>query len=473
MPKTFLLTAKEIKRKIVNYENKIVISLLFFFFVFYCYLGTLPKHGDFWGIIAPGNPFLTGSIVYYNPLVGIFFRVWIKIGSIFLPLNLNTWVMYHPGSFSEPHIIQNWCIIPFLLMLLFWVIISYVTLKNKWLTFICFGTFSFVSIIIMGQVDIWDAFWIYVAMILALKSLESEDNLKYIFSSVFALGLSMQLKPFGGLIFPVFFVFFLVVLQKKPYAQWIKYTLLFYATLEFIFISFAASIIWPQFTSSPSGEAIWLFNFQLTSLFQNQGYHIILIWLFGYILILYDLWVNFQSNGKNYLNKFFIFYIFAVIAWFFITVYTLPQWWMLLVPPLLLLLDNFEQKFNYVFYVIISILFLFFTLQWGPMTSILWFYIPVIDVTPLFVSIVVTLISAILFIWIFELRKSLFINLNEEHLPIKYNGVLIKITPILTAILIIFLFLFILICGQTFLPQYLGTYYPKFFFDVRPGSTYF
>jgi hypothetical protein len=298
---TFLLTICRIKEKMVESENKIVISLLFLFFVFFCYLGTFPKHNDFWVIIAPANPLLLGSQVNFNPLMGSFFEIWAKIGSIFHFFNLNaSELMWVPGIF------QTWCMIPFLLILLFFVVISYFTLKNKWLTFICFGTFSFISIIIMGQVDIWGAFWIYVAIILALKSLETEDNLKYIFSSVFALGLSMQLKPFGGLIFPVFFVFFWILLQKKPYAQFIKCNILFLATLEFIFISFLSWIIWPLYRSPPSGEAMWVFNLQLAPV-QLPPNHIILIWLFGYILILYDLWANSQAGDIKHLNKLFIF----------------------------------------------------------------------------------------------------------------------------------------------------------------------
>lgn len=437
-PNAFLFIARYTKKNIVKYENKILISLLFFFFAFFCYLGTLPKHNDFWGIIYAGNPFASASIIYYNPLIGIFFGLWIKIGSIFLSMDLYAWTMS-----IYPEIIQYWCIIPFLLMLLFFVVISYITLKNKWLTFICFGTFSFISIIIMGQVDIWGTFWIYLAIVLALKALETEDNLKYIFLSVLALGLSMQLKPFGGLLFPIFLIFFLILLQKKPYTQIIKYNLLGLATLEFIFISFLSRIVWPLF-EFPSGEYAWLFSLQLASV--QFKYHTISIWLLGYVVILYDLWVNSQSNSKKQLSKLFIFYIFAAIAWFFIIVYTHPQWWLLLVPPLLLILDNFEYKFNYVFYVTISVLFLFYTLQWiNNIDIILKYYIPIIEVTGLFSIVVVTLISTILLIWIFELRKSLFTNVNEDSVFINDNGVMRKIAPILPAFLIIFLFFSLLI----------------------------
>jgi hypothetical protein len=444
MTNAFLLIVSHTKKKIVGYENKIIISLLSLFFVFFCYLGTLPKHSDFWGIISPGNPLLTGSTVYYNPLIGIFFEIWAKIGSTFHFFDLNA-----SGLGGIPGIFQDWCMIPFLLMLLFFVVISYFTLKNKWLTFICFGTFSFISIVIMGQVDIWGAFWIYVAIILALKSLETEDNLKYIFSSVLALGLSMQLKPFGGLIFPVFFVFFLIVLQKKTYTQFIKYNLLFLATFEFIFISFLSWMVWPLYKSPPSGEAMWIFNLQLAPV-QLPPNHTLLIWLLGYILILYDLWANSQLRGIKQLNKLFIFYIFAVIAWFFISVYTYSQWWILLVPILLFVLDNFENKVNYVFYISISILFYFFTLQFSTIFVILRYYMPIIPVYNLFSSVVVTLISAILLIWIFELRKSLFTNINEESVSINNNMILRIIAPIFPAFLIVFLFLTTLISSSFF-----------------------
>ena len=393
-PNAFLFIARHTKKKIAEYENKIVISLLFFFFVFFCYLGTLPKHGDFWSIITPGTVFASGvndlsqylltngSAINFagTPLLGILFGLWIKIGSIFLSFDLNTSMMS-----VRPEIIQDWCIIPFLLILLFFVIVSYITIKNKWLTFICFGTFPFISIIIMGQIDIWGTFWIYLAIILALKALETENNLKYIFSYTLALGLSMQIKPFGGLLLPVFLIFFWMLLQKKSYTQVREYGLIFLVSLEFIVISFWSLIIWPQFNAGMSnGEFMDLFKLQLAPI-QLPTYHIMSIWLLGYLIILYDLSVNIQSSNKQQLSKIFIFYIFAVIALLFISVYSNPQWWVLLVPPLLLVLDNFKYRFNYVFYIAISVLFLFFTLQFMNNIDItLKYYMPIIPVSDSF-----------------------------------------------------------------------------------------
>ena len=308
MPNAFLVLARLTKKTITKYENKVVIALLSLFFVFFCYFGTLPKHGDFWSIITPGtiyasgvndlSPYLlaNGSAINFGgtPFIGILFGIWIKIGSLFLSFDLNSSTMS-----VRPEIIQYWCIIPFLLMLLFFVIISYITLKNKWLTFICFGTFSFISIIIMGQVDIWSTFWVYLAIILVLKSLEKEDNLKYIFLSTLALGLSMQFKPFGGLLLPIFLIFFFILLQKKPYSQFVKYGLLCLVTLEFVVISFWSWVLWAQFRSVlTNGESSWLFNLQLSPV-QLPPYHTISIWLLGYVVILYDLWVNSQSNSKK------------------------------------------------------------------------------------------------------------------------------------------------------------------------------
>ncbi len=454
MPNAFLFIARSTKKKIIEYENKIVIALLFLFFAFFCYLGTLPKHGDFWSIITPGAIFASGvndlsqylltnggTINFFgNPLLGILFGVWIKIGSLFLSFDLNAMIIS-----VQPKILQYWCIIPFLLMLLFFVVISYITVKNKWLTFICFGTFSFISIIIMGQVDIWSTFWIYLAIVLALKAFETEDNLKYIFASTLALGLSMEFKPFGGLLIPVFLIFFWILLQKKSYAQFIKYGLLCLVTLEFIVISFWSWLVWPQFQSGlTNGESTFLFNLQLAPV-QLPPYHIISIWLLGYVVILYDLWSKSQSNNKIQLSKSFMFYIFAAIAWLFVSAYANPQWWLLLVPPLLLVLDNFEYKFNHVFYVTISVLFLFYTLQWtNNIDVILKFYMPIIRVAGLFSIVVFSLISAILLIWIFGLRKSLFSKVNEDNISLNNNGVTRKIAPILPACLIVFLFVVVL-----------------------------
>ena len=220
------------------------------------------------------------------------------------------------------------------------------------------------------------------------------------------------------------------------------YGLIFLVSLEFIVISFWSLIIWPQFNAGMSnGEFMDLFKLQLAPI-QLPTYHIMSIWLLGYLIILYDLSVNIQSSNKQQLSKIFIFYIFAVIAWLFISVYSNPQWWVLLVPPLLLVLDNFKYRFNYVFYIAISVLFLFFTLQFMNNIDItLKYYMPIIPVSDLFGIVVVTLISAILLIWIFELRKSLFIDVNESPTPTNHNEVIRKIAPILPAVLIVFLFL--------------------------------
>jgi hypothetical protein len=449
-----LLIAKQTKKWVVESENKTVILLLFFFFMFFCYLGTLPKSGDFWSIISPGNPYSTEISVNYTPLIVILSSVWTKIGSIFLFFNLDTWTTSNISNnwitLSPPNIIQYWFIIPFLLVLLFFVVISYSTLKNKWLAFICFGTFSFISIIIWGQVDIWDAFWIYIALILALKSLGTEDNLKYIFFSMFALGLSMLFKPFGGLLIPIFLIFFWILLQKKTYPPWIKYCLLIDMTIGFFLISFWTRILWPAFITPTSSESLWLINLQLSPV--GGGYNqITSIWLLGYVVILYDLYANFQLKNKKQLNKLFIFYIFATIAWFFISVPTYHQWWVLIIPPLLLVLDNFNYKFNYIFYMFISILFLFWTIATDSfVVKILPFYSPIIRLYYPFSIILNTLTSAILLIWIFELRKSFFTDVNEENFPINNNGVLRKFAPIFPAVIIVFLFLIALILNSFF-----------------------
>jgi hypothetical protein len=164
----------------------------------------------------------------------------------------------------------------------------------------------------------------------------------------------------------------------------------------------------------------------------------------------------------------------------FISVYTYPQWWLLLVPSLLLVLDTFEYKLNYVFYVTVSVLFLFFTLQFkNNLEIILKYYMPIIPVEGLFSIVVVTLISTILLIWIFELRKNLFSYVNEENVSINNYGIMRKIAPIFPTVLIAFLFLIVLIIPPS-TPSILGISQPvgeqpvgEIVGDGRAGQTFY
>jgi hypothetical protein len=455
--KLFFSVIDNLSKELTKKENRLVISLLGICFLFFCYLATFPKHSDFESITYPGKIFASGvyDLSPYllengksincggTPLFGILLGIWIKFGVMIFSFDLDKWTF---GTI--PVIIKFWCMIPYLILLLILTIISFHQSNNKWLAFICFGTFSFVSIIIMGQVDIWNTLWIYIALLLAIKAIETEKNLKYIFLSIFSLGLSMQWKPFGGLIFPILLFFFWLSFQNKRYS-WIKqFFILSLLTLIFLIISFWGKIVWFQNVSS-SGvfltESSWLFSLRIATDYV-ASYHTISIWLLGYIFILFDM-INMskKSDKTQQWRRLLIFYVFCVIAWFFVSVFTHPQWWLLLIPPFLLVLDNFSYRFNYLFYILISILFLFFTMQFtNNVDRIMIFYMPIIPVEGFLSIIIMTLISAIFLIWMYGLRQE--ILGKPETISIENNNIIKtiqKIVLIFPTVLIVILVLFI------------------------------
>ncbi|MDD1683354.1 MAG: hypothetical protein LUO98_05905 [Methanoregula sp.] len=452
--KKFSSATEDIKHKISDKEKEIIVSFLVVFFLFFCYLATLPKHPDFQSILYPGKVFASGvydlspyllenaRTIHYGgtPLLGILSGIWIKAGLLFFSVNPATWTF---GTL--PAVMQNWCMIPYLFMLVVLTAVSFNAVRNKWLTFLCFGTFPFVSIIIMGQIDIWDTLWIFIAILLALKAIGTENNLKFIILSIFALGLSMQFKPFGGLVLPVFLFFFWWSFREKHYPAVRLYGILLVLVLEFAIVSFWQWVVWfPHlFSGGLLGETSWLLNLQLAPV-QLPAYHTLSIWLLGYIIMLYDMVKRSESANRLPVKKLFILYVFSALAWFFISVYTHPQWWMVLIPPFVLVLDTFSSKFNYLFYVCVSVLFLFYPLQWtNNIEKIVKFYMPVFPVTGNFSIIIVTLLSAVLLLWMFELRQETLEHtemISPEHSTGPFFS-LPKIAPLLPAVLIVLLFL--------------------------------
>jgi hypothetical protein len=304
--------------------------------------------------------------------------------------------------------------IPYLAALFGLVILAYGTLRNKWISLICFGTLTFVSVIVMGQTDIFCAFFIYISLILALKGFENNEHRNLLFFlSMVGLGISISIKSYGGLLCPIYLIFFIYFLKQK-------YTnpVVVYSRASLLFLSFLlpSLIIWIPYSKWIvdvvfKGESLWLFDLMIGPI-GLPPYHNISIWLLGYIIIIYDLLSNFQANSANHINhKKFIFYIFSIIAWFFVSVYSHPQWWVILVPPTLLVLDNFKYKFNYLFTFSILALFLFYPMMWlNNIETVLNCYVPVYPIENSLSAILVTFIASIFLLWIVELRKELRID---------------------------------------------------------------
>lgn len=442
-------------KKVCYNQNSAVGILLLIISILYCFLATFPKHGDFYAMNYASILFSQGYIDFYKEIlinqeipIGLipypptFFIIeglWLKFLSLFFGVSFNTIVSWDPSLYPINFPLLG--IIPYLGALFLLTIISYFTLKNKWVCFVCFGTFSFVSIIIMGQIDIFCSLLIYASLIFFIRSITDTNSRFDLVLSYFLLGISMTFKPFGGLLLPVYLIFTFYLLKSRISNNLRVFKVII---LLLVAICLGYGIFWLPYSSYfipiiSFHESEWLFNLQLSPV-QLPPYHIISIWLLGNVVILYDLWNNSQVNDNKQLKNFFIFYIFTTIAWFFISVYTHPQWWILLIPPLLLVLDNFHNNINYVFYITISVLFLFYSLQWvNNIDLILKFYIPTIQVSSIFSIVNTTLIFSILLIWIFELRKTLFTDQQENNVH-SDKGLLRKFAITLPVCLIIFLF---------------------------------
>jgi len=404
--------------KNINLLNFLILVLS----IFYCYLATLPKHGDFYHLNYIAKIFANDNFDVYQaigrenaalipsmhpPSFYMMQGAWIKLVSYLFNYDLNMW----DNTSSYPSFFPFWGMITYLIALFSFVVIVYVTLKNKWLCLLCYGTFAFMSIIIMGQTDIFCALFIFVSLLFALKSFEKKNSMGYIFLSVITLGLSMTFKFYGGLLIPIYILFFLLIFKLsmknvyKIYGSLIS--LIFVFILSFLFV-WIPSAKWFGNVAF-SGESSWLYNLQIAPI-GLPPYHTISIWLFGFLIILYDLLHNILNKPDALYNdkKYFIFYSFASIAWFFAAVYSHPQWWLLLLPPMLLVLDNFRNKLNYLFSFSILSLFLFYPMMWiNNIDRVLNYYIPVFPIQGHLATILVTLIVSVLILWIIELRREL------------------------------------------------------------------
>jgi hypothetical protein len=136
------------------------------------------------------------------------------------------------------------------------------------------------------------------------------------------------------------------------------------------------------------------------------------IWITGYAFILCYMAVRVLEDPKRALRdtRYFVFYNFAIVAWFFIAVNTHPQWWMLLIPVALLALDNFQNKNGVLFCVIILAVYLFYPLAWWDWPSLLaGYFTPAIfqDASGAPFVLVFTIMAGSLLLWVIELKREL------------------------------------------------------------------
>jgi hypothetical protein len=137
------------------------------------------------------------------------------------------------------------------------------------------------------------------------------------------------------------------------------------------------------------------------------------IWLLGYVFILCYTAVRVLRKPLVSLrdDRYFVFDSFAIVAWFFIAVFTWPQWWLFLLPPTLLVLDRFRSKYGLVFCILILFTYLFYADSTMGAESYWLLRIPGCDVIAMMSRIwfgwVFTVLAGLLLFWVFVLSREL------------------------------------------------------------------
>ncbi len=188
----------------------------------------------------------------------------------------------------DTNLLPFWGMLTYLFCLFLMAIISYLMLKNKWLSVLCFGSFSFISVIVMGQIDVFCTLFLYLAMACFIRSLESNNYVRWMIASFVCIGISIEFVPFAGLVFPVFVLFSVNSLMKKGW----NYLKIGLVVATGIAITGILSVIlwifqaWYFIPAIVNGESGWLLNFVLAPA-NLPPYHNIALWLLGYSMIIY------------------------------------------------------------------------------------------------------------------------------------------------------------------------------------------
>ena len=211
---------------------KLVLGALF---SIYCYLSILPKHGDFYSlnsiaqlvanghfnfyeIFTEGNPGNIGGM--HPPLFYIIYGIWMKLGSLLDIYNLDSMPIVNGQYLNQST--QFWCMIPYLLILLACTIITYKAFNNKWLSTIWFGSFTFICVIVMGQTDIFAAFFILISIVATIKSFNSDNYVLYLYLGLASLGISTLIKTYGYLLLPIYILVALTLINQNAKDKYLK-----------------------------------------------------------------------------------------------------------------------------------------------------------------------------------------------------------------------------------------------------------
>jgi len=426
-----LISVSRLKEMYKNlYGNTFVLkALLVSAGLFYLLLSIYPKHEDFYLIAFISSAFdLHGSsfidyvvpeythTIEYTPTYFILQGAWLKIGSLLLSFDLNSFILdrqnhlnpWMPGT-PVPLAGTFWGMLPNLACLFLLVALSYYALKDKWLALLGFGSFTLVSVAANGQIDIFSVLFIFLSMVLLLKASGHRRCLSLVFLSFLALGASLQFKTYGGILLPVYCLYTLSLLTKRnvsPPKAITAVAALAITAASMYFVPWIPFWKWLGYTISVS-ESQWLFNLQLSPT-GLAPYHTISIWLIGYGIILYAYFRDLNKTQNTTSPKRLIYYCFAVTAWFFIAVCAMSNWCILLLPPMLLVLDNFRSKLNYAFCIALMTLYLLYPMVFliGDITN-MGYYIPAFPIEGTYSIILNGVIIVMLGAWAIELWEEL------------------------------------------------------------------
>jgi hypothetical protein len=441
-------------------KNFVLKALLLLLGGLYFFAGALPKHGDYWTWINISAAFaldplhfMAGTGAVYPPTSYALGGVWLWLGShlfhyhltvIYNTIHTQTDFPINSYVWAGPGIFPFWGMMPILTALFLFVGIAYRELRNKWLALICFGPITFVSVFIMGQMDVVCVLFIFASMILLQRAWKAEKCLPLLLLSYLALGVSMQFKTYGGLLLPIYALYTLALARTRKLD--IPKSLLTFLTLgsclaTLLVTTFIVWLPYPGWFNAiiVHGESSNLINFPsplflvpiwvlgYVSPLLNQvpiwepgfwllGYVLVVcyvavhlpIWALGYVFIVCYVAARVFRNPLTSLrdDRYFVFDNFAIVAWFFIAVFTNPQWWMFLLPPALLVLDSFRKKNGLVVCILILITFLFYPmLQYWDVYPMQWNW-------GIGVYAFIALAALLLF-WVLELKR----ELGDMELP--------------------------------------------------------
>lgn len=396
---------------------------------FYVLGGALPKHWDYWVnrnisfafAIDPVHFFSEATDIAYPPTFFALQGAWLSLGSYLFhyPLVTIHRVTHSFGPMSLG-IFPFWGMIPVLTALFLFTVIAYKELQNKWLALICFGPITFVSVIMFGQIDVFVVLFVFISMILLQRALRAEKYVSLLLLSYLALGISMQFKTYGGLLIPIYAIYTMALIRLKRQST-LKSSLLIlgacFATL--IVATFVVWLPYPGWFSAIMlhGKSNWLV--QLPSrLFQAPIW--LPIWLPGYVLIVGYVAARVFRNPITALHdrRYFAFDAFAIIAWFFIAVFTHLQWWIFLIPGALLVLDSFRSKSAPLLCVSILVVYFFYAMFWpGMAVGFTSYGIPTVMSSIQWCQWAFTLLAGLMLFWIIVLAK----ELNDEKERQKHN----------------------------------------------------